>query len=188
MTTQLPDTIDIYSYGDTGLRVVVEYALMETRNKPSNKYFAFSNPRLNMIKSGAWEIDIYPHYPKEYGTPKPDEILYTFYICFEGNILTCQIIDKPDTIIEDQIANKKRLLPATRFIFITPKTTPIRLNETALIYDQEANPKPNYRRKITKPVTRLEKRIVSFFAKDKIFYADNETGEVLRNYLLWCKN
>ena len=41
--------------------------------------------------------------------------------------------------------------------------------------------------KITKPVTDLEKRIVSFFIKDKVFYQDNEIGEIVRNYLEWCK-
>lgn len=188
MENQQKGTIDLYKYGDTGLSVAVEYSDFPTKQKVSNKYFAFDNPRLNMIKSGAWEIDIYPHYPREYGKPKDDEIIYTFYIVFEGHILACEVIDKADTIIHDDITNKDKILPATRFIFIRPKTTPIRADETALIYMQENCVKPNYRRRLTKPTSKLEKRIALLFARDKIFYADNETGEVMRNYLIWCNN
>ena len=168
---QLTGTIDVYNYGDTGLKVVTEYASIPTKDKKSNVYFAFDNPRLEMIKNGSWEIDIYPHYPKEYGEPLPKEIVYTFFVQFEDELLQCEIIDKSET----------------RFLFIHPKTTPIKENETALIYSQESNAKPNYRRKITKPVTYLEKKITNLFARDKVFYSDNETGEVMRNYIAWCR-
>lgn len=188
MEKQPKGTIDIYTYGDTGLKVAVEYSDFPTKEKKSNKYFAFDNPSLNMIKSGAWEIDIYPHYPTDYGSAKKDEIVYTFFVIFEKHILQCEVIDKPDTVIHDDILNKDRTLPATRFIFIHPKTTPIKPNETGLIYQQEADVRPNYRRRLTKPVTKLEKRIARLFAKDKVVYADNETGEVMRNYLIWCNN
>lgn len=188
MEKQLKGTIDVYTYGETGLRVAVEYSDFPTKQKASNKYFAFDNPRLNMIKSGAWEIDIYPHYPDEYGKIKVGEILYTFYIIFEGHILACEIIDKPETIIHNDTTNKDEVLPETRFIFIHPKTTPIRATETALIFSQDPCVKPNYRRRLTKPTSKLEKRIALLFARDKVFYADNETGEIMRNYLIWCNS
>ena len=187
MDKQLKGTIDLYSYGNTGLYVAVEYAEMDVKQKASNKYFAFDNPRLNMIKNGAWEIDIYPHYPLEYEAPLPKEILYKFFICFEGNILTCEVIDKDERIVTDEITNKKKTYPATRFLFIHPKTTPIKENETSLIYSQEAKAFRNYRMRINKPSTNLEKRILRFFLTDKVFYADNETGEIVRNYIAWCK-
>lgn len=188
MEKQLKGTIDIYEYGESGLRVVLEYSDFPTKQKHSNVYFAFDNPRLNMIKNGSWEIDIYPHYPKEYGRPKPDEIIYTFYIIFEGHILTCEVIDKPETIIHNDVTNKDETLPETRFIFIYPKTTPIRATDTALVYSLDTCVKPNYRKRLTKPTSKLERRITLLFARDKIFYADNETGEILRNYLLACNN
>ena len=187
MDKQQKGTIDVYSYGDTGLHVAVEYSDFPTKDKRSNKYFAFNNPRLNMIKNGAWEIDIYPHYPIEYTAPTPKEILYKFFVVFEGNILTCEVIDKNERVIIDEITNKKIIYPATRFLFIHPKTTPIKDNETALIYSQDQKAQRNYKVRITKPTSKLEKRIASFFAKDKVFYADNETGEVMRNYIAWCK-
>ena len=39
-----------------------------------------------------------------------------------------------------------------------------------------------------KATSNIERKIQRFFAKDKVFYSDNETGEVMRNYLLWCQS
>ena len=161
--------IDTYTYGDSGLVVAVEFSDFPTKEKKSNVYFAFNNPKLEMIRSGAWEMDIYPHLPYKY---KPEDIIYMYFIEFDDNILQCEIIEKDDTWIT----------------YIHRKTTPIDDNDGRyIVYSQTTSPKPNYRKKITKPVTDLEKRIVSFFIKDKVFYQDNEIGEIVRNYLEWCK-
>ena len=182
MRTQKIGTIDIYEYGDTGLKVAVEYSDMPTKDKKSNKYFAFENPRLQMITTGKWEIDIYPHYPREeYAGINPyKDIKYMFFIEFEGSILQCEIIYKEK--------NKKDEQKPTYFLFIHQKTTPIKEDNRNLVYSQTANPLPNYRRRITKATTMIERKIQQFFAKDKVFYSDNETGEIMRNYLLWCKS
>ena len=178
---QKAGTIDVYEYGNTGLRVAVEYCSMNATEKKSNVYFAFNNPRLEMIKTGAWEIDIYPHYPRDiYSGINPLlDIKYTFFIQFEGNTLQCEIIYKK----VDKDDNPKPCY----FLFIHQKTTPIKEDKKTLIYSQDSNPLPNYRRKITKATSNLERKIQQFFAKDKVFYSDNETGEIMRNYLIWCK-
>lgn len=180
--SQKAGTIDVYEYGNTGLRVAVEYCSMNGSEKKSNVYFAFNNPRLEMIKTGAWEIDIYPHYPRDIYTginPLLD-IKYTFFIQFEGNTLQCEIIYKK--------VDKEEKPKPCYFLFIHQKTTPIKEDKKSLIYSQDSNPLPNYRRKITKATSNLERKIQQFFAKDKVFYSDNETGEIMRNYLLWCKS
>lgn len=187
MDKQQPGTIDLYTYGETSLRVAVEYSDMPIKDKKSNKYFAFDNPRLNMIKTGAWEIDIYPHYPSDYIKPLPKDILYQFFVVFEGSILTCQIIDKEAYEKKNDETGKVDKFPRVRFIFVYPKTTPIRADDTSLVYCIDACVKPNYRRKITKPTSKIERYITSLFIKGKVFYADNETGEIMRNYLLACK-
>ena len=182
MTNQKIGTIDIYEYGQTGLKVSVEYASMPIKEKKSNVYFAFENPRLNMIKNGSWEIDIYPHYPKDlYSGVNPfTDVIYTFFICFEGNILQGDIIYK-------KVDKNEKPNPAY-FLFIHPKTTPIKDDEKNLIYSQDSIPLPNYRRKITRATSNIERKIQTFFAKDKVFYSDNDTGEIMRNYLAWCKS
>ena len=161
--------IDLYSYGDSGLTVAVEFSDFPTKDKKSNVYFAFNNPKLEMIKSGAWEMDIYPHLPVKY---KPKDIEYMYFIVFDNQTLQCEIIN-----IDDM-----------SFTYIHRKTTEIKDNDGYyMVYSQETNPKPNYRKKITKPVYPIEKTIVSYFIKDKVFYQDNEIGELVRNYLEWCR-
>ena len=162
-----PGNIDIYKYGNSDLRVAVEYTANTRKGKKSDFYFAFDNPKLAMITGGAWEIDIYPHCPVKY---KPNEILYTFFIIFAGDTLQCEIISHDDLL----------------FIFIHRKTGEIKYPETDLVFTPEHSPRANYRRKITKPQTTIEKRIAQMFARDKVFYADNDVGEIVRNYLIWC--
>lgn len=159
--------IDIYSYGDSDLKVAVEYCKPNKQGKESDTYFAFDNPKLNMITGGAWEVNIYPHCPIKYA---PKDIKFTYFIIFDGEILQCEIIMKDNN----------------NFTFIHRKTSPIKDMEKDLIYSTEYKPLPNWKRKINKPTTDIEKKIAMYFAKDKVFYQDNDVGEIVRNYLMWC--
>lgn len=165
-----PGDIDIYEYGDSGLRVAVEFADSPNKSKPSDVYFAFDNPKLAMItgKNGIWEISVYPHCPVKF---LPKEILFMYFIQFNGELLQCEIVQHENLT----------------FTFIHQKTTELKNPDNELIYSPEYDPRPNWKRKITKPITPLEKKIASFFVTDKVFYQDNEIGEIVRNYLMWCK-
>lgn len=166
ITEMKPGDIDVYKYGDSSLTVAVEYTKPNKTGKGSDIYFAFDNPKLTMITGGAWEIDIYPHCPVKY---TPAEILFTYFIEFGRDLLQCEIVQHDDL----------------NFTFIHRKTTPIKDPDISLVYTSEYSPRPNWRRRITKPTSKIEKRICDHFIKDKVFYADNEIGEVVRNYLLW---
>lgn len=159
--------IDIYSYGDSDLKVAVEYCKPNKQGKESDTYFAFDNPKLSMITGGAWEVNIYPHCPVKYA---PKDIKFTYFIIFDGEILQCEIIMKDNN----------------NFTFIHRKTSPIKDTEKDLIYSTEYSSLPNWKRKINRPVTDVEKKIALYFAKDKVFYQDNDVGEIVRNYLMWC--
>lgn len=161
-------TIDTYEYGETGLKVAVEYAKTNNKGKKSDKYFAFDNPKLEMITNGKWEIAIYPHCPIKYTR---EDIIFYYFILFEKHILQCEIVNK------DGVA----------FTFIHEKTTPIQNDDRDIIFSQEYSHKPNHFRKITKPKSDLERKIWWFFAYDRVFYSDNEVGELVRNYLNWSK-
>ena len=167
-------TIDVYSYGDTGLRVAVEFCAEDehkTETKKINKYFAFNNPKLQMITKGTWEMDIYPHLPVKY-TPK--HIKYMYFIQFDGITLQCEIIFT-------ELEGRK-----VAFTYIHRKTSKINDSKGKyLVYQQEYSPLPNYRRRITLATNNLEKFILSFYKQDKIFYQDNDVGEIVRNYLQW---
>ena len=159
--------IDLYTYGQSGTTVAVEYSDGVAKSKPSDVYFAFDNPRLKMITQGAWEMDIYPHLPVKY---LPKEILLTYFILYHDETLQCEII-----LHEDML-----------FTYIHRKTSPIKDIEKDIIYTTEYNARPNYFRKITEARTPIQRKIYSFYINDKVFYQDNEVGEIVRNYLQFC--
>lgn len=167
--------IDIYRYGDSRLQVAVERTPNATTRKGSKKksdvYFAFDNPMLKMVTTGGWEIDIYPHLPAGYKL-KPESIIYSFFIVYE------------EDIIQGDIAYKEESLIA----FMHRKTTPIKEDNRNLVYSREQDTRYWYRRRLTTPVTKLEKLIYSLFVSEKVFYQDNELGESVSHYLDWSRN
>lgn len=174
---QQQDTIQVYSYGESTLKVAVEYTgsakdkYNNRLKKKSDKYFAFNNPKLKMITTGAWELDIYPHLPYKY---KPKDILYTYYIEYEGEIFQCEIID---------VDNKMN-----PFTYIHKKTTPIKDDGYSIIYSQKYSTLPNHKRKLIYALSNIEKKITWFFKNDRVFYQDNDIGNMIDNYIAWCEN
>lgn len=168
---QKPGTVDVYTYSDTGLSVVVEYCdpMAKRGGKNSDVYFAFDNPQLKMITSGSWEIAIYPHLEKKY---RPKDIVYNFFVEFDETILHCEII----------------ATDSDYFIFVHPKTTPIKDTECDIVYTNKPSGRWNYKVGIQNQCDSLSILISKMLNENRTFYSDNETGEVLRNYLMWAKN
>lgn len=160
-------TIDIYTYGDSTLKVAVEYSDFPSKKKASNKYFAFNNPKLEMITHGGWEIDIYPHLPVKY---KPKDVVYFFYVVFDEEMLQGNII-----CVEDKT-----------FLYFHRKTTPIKEDNTQIVYQQQTDYRRNYRVSILKPYSKVDKYIAELLSRKKAFYQDNEIGEIMNNYIKWC--
>jgi len=160
--------IDVYTYGTSDLRVAVEYCKPAEKGKASDVYFTFNNPALQMITGGAWEIDMYPHLPRKY---RRQDVIFNFYIIFDDNCLDCEVVQLKDC----------------SFIYVHEKTTPIKNEDSALIYSDQYDPRPNYVRNLRKPPNKLCRAIADYFKNDKVFYQDNEVGEIVRNYLMYCK-
>lgn len=165
---QKPGTVEIYNYAQTGLSVAVEYCdpMSNRGGKSSDIYFAFDNPQLQMITTGAWEIAIYPHLNVRY---KPKDIIFQFFISFDDAILHCEMISTEYSY----------------FMFVHPKTTPIKDEDNDIIYTNRPNERWNYRVGIENQRDKLSLEIRKLIRENKVFYSDNETGEILRNYLLW---
>lgn len=163
-------SIEIYKYGGSDLTVAVEYCQSadQKNSKSTNKYFAFDNPKLQMITGGAWELNIYPHLPFKY---KPKEVLLNFFIDFSDNLFQCEVVSRDDV----------------SFIYIHKKTTPIKDDDQDLVYTLDHNPKPNYNRSIYKPVNNVQKKILWFFTNSRVFYQSNDIGDAISNYLKVCK-
>lgn len=155
-----------YEYGDNGkLRVVVEYCDTSKKGKKSDKYFAFDNPKLKMITTGAWELPMYPHAPFKI---KDKNIIDIFFIVFRDEILQGDIVLQDDSL----------------FIYIHRKTTEIR-DDTKMIYSLKFNPKYNHSVSIiSRPRNKLASKISELFKLDLVYYQNNNIGELVRNYIM----
>ena len=161
-------SIDIYTYGETKLKVAVEYADSKKKFKKNNFYFAFNNPKLKMITGGAWELNIYPHAPVKW---LPKNIIFTYFIDFNDSIYQCEIINKDNNV----------------FTYIHEKTTPIKNPDKDIIYTLDYIPKINYNVNILKPLTDYQNKITWFFTHDRVYYQNNNVGDAINNYLKICK-
>lgn len=164
--TMQQGSIDVYTFSNE-LKIAVEYCNETKGAKKSNKYFAFDNPRLNMITKGKWELDIYPHLPQGYKI-KTNSIIYTFVIVFQNKKIGCDVIQQNDDI----------------FIYCRPKTTGIKDSE--LVYTLDYTPYMQCRKSFLQPMDKIDKKIKAFFATNRVFYQSNDIGEIIHNYLLAC--
>lgn len=165
---QIQGSIDVYKYGNSKLKVAVEYCKASGKSKENSFYFAFDNPKLEMIKTGAWELDIFPHCPIKY---KPKDILFIYFIEFGGELFQCEIVNKDNNM----------------FTYIHEKTTPLKNSYNDLIYSLDFNPQINYNRNIYVTSSEVTKKVKSFFIMDKVYYQDNNVGNTIANYLKACK-
>lgn len=157
-------TIDLYRFG-SNLKIAVEYAATINKNKASNKYFAFDNSEaVKMIINGAWEMAIYPHLTEKFDRK---DILFIFFIEFGMNVLQCEVI-----------ANQN-----DNYIYIHEKTTPIQNESKDLIYSLEYHTQANYKRRLLETTTPITRKIARYFALEKVFFQNNEVGEIVRNYI-----
>lgn len=161
-------SIDIYTYGDSKLKVAVEYADSKKKFKKNNFYFAFNNPKLKMITGGAWELNIYPHAPVKW---LPKNIMFTYFIDFNDSLFQCEVINKDDNV----------------FTYIHEKTTPIKNPDKDIIYTLDYNPKINYNINILKPLNEFQNKITWFYTHDRVYYQNNNVGDAINNYLKICK-
>lgn len=166
-------TIQVYAQGN-GPRIAVEYTGAVAQNgAPSDKYFAFDNPKLKMITEGKWETAMYPHLPYKY---KNRDIQFTFFIVFESRTMQCEVIN---------LMREHGVI----FIYVHIKTTELRNPDNDLIFSQDYDPRPNWGRKLTNIANnKLYQKLNWFFKNDKVYYQDNDVGELMRSYLLWCRN
>lgn len=157
--------IDVYSYGDSGLKLAVEFSDTPSKKKQSDIYFAFNNPKLQMITNGTWEIDNYPHLPIKY---RPKDICFTFFIVFGTDILQCEII----------------AINSDMFVYVHKKTTELKQLSSDIIYNLQSNSSFNLRYCFTRPIDKIDNKILYLYKANKFFYQDNETGEILHNFIM----
>lgn len=159
-------TIDVYKIGVDGAQIAVEYcATVETVRKKVSNYFCFSNPQLDLIKTGGWEIALYRHAPPELSQYR---IIHTFFVVHDGRTL------------QGDIYMYKRY----PLIFWHEKTTEIKKPDSAIIYDRDVTDgNPLHQRDMKVIYCRAQQIIFDLVRTQKTFYADNEIGEAVAAYL-----
>ena len=165
---QVQGSIDTYTYGSSDLSVSVEYCKTpEGKNQAGNKYFAFNNPKLEMITGGKWQLDIYPHLPRKY---RPKDIILTYFIKFDDTMFQCDIVGRE----------------ANLFTYIHTKIDHTVDYNRDVIYQIEDDSRPNVLKNITRPMYDFQQKIYKFFIGNKVFYENNEVGDMIHAYLKWC--
>lgn len=159
--------VQLYTGTRDDCTIVVHWADGLPDGKQTDKYFAFDNPKLKMITDGRFETAIYPHCPFEIHAV---DIVFTFFVLFSGEMLRADVVVRNNN----------------EFIMFVPKTSELKYPDDELIYSDQYDPRCNWRRRINKPNSDTERAIYRLIQLEKCFYADNETGEVMRSYLAWC--
>lgn len=157
-------TIDVYRYGDSKLTVAVEYCSSTEKHKKSNFYFAFENPKLNMITGGQWELGLYPHLPMKY---KPKDVYFTFFIEFDAQLFQCEVIDFDGNV----------------GLYIHIKTTPLQ-NNNDLVLTLDYNHKMCYN---NGRGLKVVNKIWSLFEMNKVCYQNNDVGNSISNFIKGVK-
>lgn len=166
VSKQEQGTIDLYSMGESGTRIAVEYcATIEHVHKNVSQYFCFNNPALDMVTKGVWEVALYRHAPPGLSDY---EIILTFFIVHE------------DRTIQGDIYLYKQY----PVIFWHDKTTPIQKPDSTIIYNLEVTDgNPLHQQGMRTGFCKAQEIIFDLVRMQKTFYADNDTGEAVAAYL-----
>lgn len=158
--------IQTYQYGDSELSVALEYCPdVSSQRKGTSKYFAFDNPQIKMISTGAWEIALYNRCPYKIFD---EDILKEFYLLFQEEIIKGQIIRKNNDY----------------FLFFHAITRDKTLKPTDIVYCDFVSPSQYWVCNPLDAPTVVHKEIIKLLQRKKTFMSTNEVGEVVRNYFL----
>lgn len=164
---QKQGTIDQYLLGQAKTKIACEYTLDNDadRSEIAEQYYCFNNPQTEMIKNGSWEFDIYRTIPPGVGSQTPE---LEFYIEFD------------DTITRGALY----IYQESPILCFTPKTTEIKDREHSIIYGQDlSSPSPLHQTELARAPTRAQEVILSLFKQHKTYFATNDDGENVANWL-----
>ena len=169
---QQQGTIDQYLLGKSGTKIACEYtqAADTAASEIAEQYYCFNNPQVEMIKNGAWEFDIYRTLPKGIGNMSPE---LTFYIEFDGTT----------TVGRMYIYNDDPIL-----CFAQKRNTPIKDRDNTIIYGDSdlVSTSPLHQIELARTPTRAQAIILELFKQHKTYFATNDDGENVQNWLKYA--
>lgn len=167
---QQQGTIDQYLLGRARTKIACEYTKEAdaAASEIAEEYYCFNNPQVEMIKNGAWEFDLYRTIPMGIGRKTPE---LTFYIEFDDTITAGRLYIYNDNPI----------------ICFTPKTTEIKDRDEHIIYSQETeSTSPLHQQELARTPTRAQEIILDLFKQHKTYFATNDVGETITNWLKYA--
>lgn len=163
-------TISLYEYNNKDLTVAVEYCAESTNIQEVKKYYAFDNPHLDMIMTGNWEMDSYPHL--DYSVSK-ESCKFRFYVVFNMNMVIGEIHqDDYDYFLYFHPAGSNPKYPEKTDVVYTNRPT------TKAVWMHSFTDVPLIESYI--PITDLIKHLLR---NKKDFYSSNSVGEIVRNFI-----
>lgn len=163
--------IRVYTYPKSNMKLAIEYCATASATKEVNdNFFAFENAQLEMLKNGSWEMANYQRAPYKIFD---DDVKYRFYLYFSGQMLCGEIV-KP------RIKAKNNDL----FIFFHRQTKDIEVGAKTVMYTTEFSTSICHVRYLKDCPTEIHKLIRDLIMKNHMCFADNEVGEIVRNFLV----
>lgn len=159
--------IDIYKFNtedERQLLVAVEYCNTSAgKPKKSDLYFSFDNPTLKMIKKGEWDLNIYPHLK---GRFIEENIIFQFLVKYNELWVKGYIYLYNDDIV----------------LFFTPCKNPFITDDTLIFRNDDLIRKYDRRFIRNGGTGRVYRLINKCLDSDKVYYATNDTGDIIRKY------
>lgn len=169
-----PGDSQVYTSSDGKAKYLVMLA-DKAGEKASDKYFSiFGNETSKMITGGAWEMSAYPIIPKDISSIKAE---FIFFIAYQNHLIRGEVITTENLYI--------------RF-------TPSKYENMFNGHDRADWYKENYvytdffsRYKydlfcLTHRRDNLTKQIMRAIQEGRVYFANNETGDLLSSYIKWC--
>lgn len=176
--------IYLYSYNNKELTLAVEYCASVEATKKVEKYYAFENTKLDMIKSGAFEVAKYPRFDRIQFVANEDTLLRSFLIDFNRNRVVGEIHKKGlQLIILFHPAGGEKNLK--KWGYFDPNLDTWIWDSNKIVFTDGDLFSVLHQRYFGKGATKVHKLIYKIFGDQHVYYSSNETGEIVRNFILF---
>ena len=153
------------------MKLAIEYCSTSTPTKEVNdSFFAFENAQLAVIKSGAWEMAQYPLPPYKIFE---EDVKYKFYLEFGGELLCGEIVHPTYKKYSTDL-----------FIFFHRQTKDIDIDNKTVLYTTKPTTSICHVRYLKDCPTEVHRLIANLIMKNHMYFATNEVGEIVRNFLM----
>lgn len=170
-------TIQVYTYNNDALTVAVEYCLEAEATKDVQYYYAFNNSQLDMIRTGMWEEDTYPHLGDF--SIHPEDIKLKFLVHFNLQDVVGEVIQRDDALfVYFHPLGNSNYKWSSKDIVYTDQPTIFETWEHSFMCVPSSNER----------ITKARTIIYRLIAQNKCFFSSNSVGEIVRNFVVNTRN